>query len=201
MSLNDRTQLTNSDTISLKSDMSNRWVQVSKHSTQEVDNRLPDIVCDKNILSCHKSISTDMLMDEDDNRGRSDFHLESRKKLFDDSMESIQERLDSEKLLMKSSILENKPNFGLKDELTIEDVQMIKEYLSEAFKDIHHPLGVLLSKISKCFYFSYGHWNNKKPAILTTHALDELESISMRVYDILRMLFPALPEDSLIVEK
>lgn len=100
--------------------------------------------------------------------------------------------------ICRERILEITPNFGIK-ELTMDDIYLIKQYLHEAFKDINHPLGVLITKISKCFYFSYGRWNNKKPAILTSHALDELESISIRIYDILRKLFPALPEDSIVI--
>lgn len=197
---NERISRKNPETMSLVSTISNRSSsQISKRTTLDIDDHLPDVVNAKNImLSSHKSISSEMLMH--DNRRKIDFDFSSRKK-FGESIESIQERNDVGQQPLKSNILENMPYFGLKNELTTEDVSLIKEYLIEAFKDMHHPLGVLLSKISKCFYFSYGHWNNKKPAILTSHALDELESISIRIYNILRYLFPALPEDSIIVDK
>lgn len=86
------------------------------------------------------------------------------------------------------------PGFGAK--LDKDDIRLVRDYLTRAFKNQHHPLGVLNAKISFCFYTSYGCWKVKPNEILSTQAMKEWESISKRIYDIVRHLFPALPQSS-----
>lgn len=87
------------------------------------------------------------------------------------------------------------PCFGI-EQLEQQDLISIKDYLMEAFKDQHHPLGVLNSKISFCFYTSYGCWKVKPTSILSSQAMKEWEMISKRIYCFVRKLFPALPAES-----
>lgn len=84
------------------------------------------------------------------------------------------------------------PHFGI-TKLDAKDLRMLREYLVHAFKNQYHPLGILNSRISYCFYTSYGCWKMKPISILSKHAMQEWESISQRIYDILRRLFPTLP--------
>lgn len=87
------------------------------------------------------------------------------------------------------------PCFGI-TQLEEQDLISIKDYLMEAFKDQHHPLGVLNSKISFCFYTSYGCWKVKPTSILSSQAMKEWEMISKRIYCFIRKLFPALPMET-----
>lgn len=87
------------------------------------------------------------------------------------------------------------PCFGI-TQLEQQDLISIRDYLMEAFKDPHHPLGALNSKISFCFYTSYGCWKVKPTSILSSQAMKEWEMISKRIYCFIRKLFPALPLES-----
>lgn len=87
------------------------------------------------------------------------------------------------------------PCFGV-TQLEQSDQVSIRDYLTEAFKDPHHPLGVLNAKISFCFYTSYGCWKVKPTSILSSQAMREWEMISKRIYGYIRKLFPALPAES-----
>lgn len=84
------------------------------------------------------------------------------------------------------------PCFGI-TKLDANDLRLVRDYLTKAFKNPYHPLGILNAKISYCFYTSYGCWKVKPIAILSTHAMHEWECISIRIYTILRKLFPTLP--------
>lgn len=86
------------------------------------------------------------------------------------------------------------PCFGV-IKLDKEDMIMMRDYLTKAFKSSHHPLGVLNAKISYCFYTSYGCWKVKPIAMLATQAMKEWERISKRIYEILKKLFPTLPSE------
>lgn len=84
------------------------------------------------------------------------------------------------------------PHFGI-TKLDAKDLRMLRDYLVHAFKNQYHPLGILNARISYCFYTSYGCWKVKPISILSKHAMQEWESISQRIYEILRRLFPTLP--------
>lgn len=94
-----------------------------------------------------------------------------------------------------SATLDYIPCFGI-TQLEQQNLVSIKDYLMEAFRDQHHPLGVLNSKISFCFYTSYGCWKVKPTSILSSQAMKEWEMISKRIYCLIRKLFPALPLES-----
>lgn len=77
------------------------------------------------------------------------------------------------------------------------DLYELKRYLKDAFKDeSNHPFGMLNSKVSYCFYTSYGCWKVKPTSILSSQAMQEWECITKRIYGIVRMLFPALPVEA-----
>lgn len=86
------------------------------------------------------------------------------------------------------------PCFGI-SKLDTSDLRLVRDYLTKAFKNQYHPLGILNSKVSYCFYTSYGCWKVKPISILSKHAMHEWESISRRIYIILRKLFPTLPQE------
>ncbi|XP_055384227.1 alsin homolog [Condylostylus longicornis] len=92
------------------------------------------------------------------------------------------------------------PDFGI-NSLNKEDIKNIKDYLEQAFKDQYHPLNMLNNRISNSFYSSYGCWRMKPTPILAYQAIKEWESISLRVYKIIRKLFPALPADRCDIEE
>lgn len=100
----------------------------------------------------------------------------------------------------KAQHLDFVPSFGMTKVDRKQDVVAIREYLRVAFKDPNHPLGVLASKISHCFYTSYGCWKIKPTPILSSHAMEEWESITRRVYAIVRHMFPGLPVGPEVVE-
>lgn len=87
------------------------------------------------------------------------------------------------------------PHFGI-TKLDAKDLRMLRDYLVHAFKNQYHPLGILNTRISYCFYTSYGCWKVKPISILSKHAMREWESISQRIYEILRRLFPTLPAEN-----
>lgn len=86
------------------------------------------------------------------------------------------------------------PAFGITN-LDKSDLQFIRDYLTKAFKSQHHPLGILNAKVTFCFYTSYGCWKVKPIALLCAHAIREWDSISRRIYEIIRKLFPMLPAE------
>lgn len=109
---------------------------------------------------------------------------------LDDSNTNQQQR--------RKSILDNLdfiPDFGV-TKLEKQDLVLVKDYLAKAFRDNNHPFGVLNNRISYCFYASYGCWKVKPTSILSDQAMKEWDSISKRIYSIVRKMFPALPEDS-----
>ncbi|KAI4494098.1 hypothetical protein M0802_009252 [Mischocyttarus mexicanus] len=85
--------------------------------------------------------------------------------------------------------LDNIPSFG-KDELTIQSYKEIHEYLVQAFESPHHPLGILLTEIATVYTATYG--GVRVHPLLLSHAVTELHSITLRIYDIVTLLFPAL---------
>lgn len=90
------------------------------------------------------------------------------------------------------------PQFNMSD-LNEQELTAIKEYLRDAFHYRYHPFKHLNERITQCFYRSYGCWKIKPTPLLAKQAMQEWESISQRVYKLLRRLFPALPEDYSVV--
>lgn len=98
----------------------------------------------------------------------------------------------------RKSIIDNLdyvPDFGI-TKLDKQDLELVKDYLTKAFRDSNHPFGVLNSRISFCFYTSYGCWKVKPKSIVLPQAMKEWQHISQCIYRIVRKLFPALPIDS-----
>lgn len=99
-----------------------------------------------------------------------------------------------ERLALSTALSSSVPCFGV-TKLDANDLRLVRDYLTKAFKNQYHPLGILNAKISYCFYTSYGCWKVKPVSILSTHAMQEWESISRRIFDILRKMFPTLPQE------
>lgn len=137
----------------------------------------------RNILAVerHKSISNEVLVNSASYFVHDDLVLECNN---NDNISS----------LISAAGKTSAPSFGI-TKLDKDDMIMIRDYLTKAFKSSHHPLGVLNAKVSYCFYTSYGCWKVKPIAMLATQAMKEWESISKRIYDILRKLFPTLPSE------
>lgn len=98
----------------------------------------------------------------------------------------------------RKSIIDNLdfvPDFGV-TKLDKQDLVLVKDYLTKAFRDTSHPFGALNSRISFGFYTSYGCWKVKPKSILSTQAMHEWQHISTKIYGIVRKLFPALPAES-----
>ncbi|KAL3281564.1 hypothetical protein HHI36_004772 [Cryptolaemus montrouzieri] len=81
------------------------------------------------------------------------------------------------------------PPFG-RDVLDMDTCQQVKHYLIKAFDSSFHPLGSLLISLSEAYTTTYG---GRAHILLLNHAIDELHYITMKLYEIIRHLFPALP--------
>ncbi|XP_063974137.1 alsin isoform X2 [Diachasmimorpha longicaudata] len=79
----------------------------------------------------------------------------------------------------------------LPDKLTSETYREIHEYLKNAFESRHHPLGCLLTELSGVYTASYG--GVRVHPLLLSHAVEELHNLTMRIYEIVVLFFPALP--------
>ncbi|XP_031627561.1 alsin homolog [Contarinia nasturtii] len=144
----------------------------------------------RNLLAVErsKSISNEFL-----NNAANFSHLaESEEK--GDANESNSSGGKNERLDLSTALKSPIPCFGI-TKLDANDLRLVRDYLTKAFKNPYHPLGILNAKISYCFYTSYGCWKVKPIAILSTHAMHEWECISKRIYTILRKLFPTLPQE------
>ncbi|KAJ9583748.1 hypothetical protein L9F63_021911 [Diploptera punctata] len=86
--------------------------------------------------------------------------------------------------------LDTIPQFG-RDSLDKESYLELQSYLSKACESQHHPLGRLLSEVTTAYTATYG--GVRVHPLLLSHAVSELHSITSRLYDIVRVLFPALP--------
>lgn len=61
----------------------------------------------------------------------------------------------------------------------------------QAFDTTCHPLGSLLNDLCEAYTTTYG--GMVAHPLLLTHAVSELHSITRRLYEVVRLLFPALP--------
>nr|CAD7444435.1 unnamed protein product [Timema bartmani] len=86
--------------------------------------------------------------------------------------------------------LDTIPQFG-KESIDKESYQDIRKYLLKAFESPHHPLGLLLSDLTTAYTATYG--GVRVHPLLLSHAVAELHSITTRVYEVVRLMFPALP--------
>ncbi|KAK9739210.1 MORN repeat [Popillia japonica] len=86
--------------------------------------------------------------------------------------------------------LDTIPQFG-RDNIDGESYKNLKQYVVSAFECSYHPLGSLLADLTVAYTTSYG--GLRPHPLLLLHAVNELHSITKRLYDIVRLLFPALP--------
>ena len=68
----------------------------------------------------------------------------------------------------------------------------VNDYLGKAFSSSLHPLSDLLSSLTDCYNATYG--GVRVHPRLLKHAVQELESVVNRLYFIIRVMFPALPQ-------
>ncbi|XP_046991299.1 alsin [Schistocerca americana] len=99
-------------------------------------------------------------------------------------------RTEKSKDTVTSDVLDTIPKVG-KEKLDKGSYQELRKYLAKAFESTHHPLGALLTDITTAYTATYG--GVRVHPLLLNHAVDELHSITARVYEIVRLLFPALP--------
>lgn len=88
--------------------------------------------------------------------------------------------------------LDKIPCFG-RDKLTVRTYNEIHKYVIKAFESPHHPLGALLTEVAAVYTATYG--GVRVHPLLLSHAVSELHSITSRIYEIVTLLFPALPRD------
>ncbi|KAG7208800.1 hypothetical protein KM043_014993 [Ampulex compressa] len=86
--------------------------------------------------------------------------------------------------------LDKIPCFG-RDKLNADTYNEIHKYLVKAFESPHHPLGALLTEVAAVYTATYG--GVRVHPLLLSHAVSELHSITSRIYEIVTLLFPALP--------
>ncbi|CAB3248214.1 unnamed protein product [Arctia plantaginis] len=89
-------------------------------------------------------------------------------------------------------LLEVIPEFGQKT-LNLESYLEVKQYLYNACESTHHPLGQLVLGLTNAFNTTYG--GVRVHPLLLSHAVKELKSITSRLYQVVRLLFPALPPE------
>ena len=82
------------------------------------------------------------------------------------------------------------PCYG-RDKLTLSIYEQIREYLSVAFESVHHPLGKLLTELTTVYTATYG--GVRVHPLLKSHAVSELRSLTVRIYEVVTLFFPALP--------
>ncbi|XP_049870567.1 alsin [Pectinophora gossypiella] len=88
--------------------------------------------------------------------------------------------------------LEVIPQFGQKN-LNLDDYTEMRLYLQNACESTYHPLGQLVLGLTNAFNTTYG--GVRVHPLLLSHAVKELKSITSRLYQVVRLLFPALPPE------
>lgn len=102
----------------------------------------------------------------------------------------IEKRSKDADLEKSSDCLEVIPQFG-QTALTLESYSELRLYLQNACETTHHPLGQLILGLTNAFNTTYG--GVRVHPLLLSHAVKELKSITSRLYNLVRVLFPALP--------
>ncbi|XP_063216090.1 alsin isoform X2 [Bacillus rossius redtenbacheri] len=108
------------------------------------------------------------------------------------SHQETQQRTRQGRLRESGSVdkLDTIPQFG-KDSIDRDSYNELRKYLLKAFESAHHPLGQLLTELTAAYTATYG--GVRVHPLLLSHAVAELRSITVRVYEVVRLLFPALP--------
>ncbi|XP_014251710.1 alsin [Cimex lectularius] len=79
-------------------------------------------------------------------------------------------------------------------DLNLADYKQIIAYLQLAFENNYHPLGRALAELIEAYITTYG--GMLVHPLLLPQAVAELRSITQRLYQVVRVLFPALPYQS-----
>ncbi|KAB0798647.1 hypothetical protein PPYR_09640 [Photinus pyralis] len=103
---------------------------------------------------------------------------------------SLKKRKSERSLENSLNQLDTIPTFG-RNSMDVANYMDVKQYLVKAFESPHHPLGSLLLDVTVAYTTTYGGLHAHP--LLLTHAVEELHSITKRIYDIVKLLFPALP--------
>ena len=91
--------------------------------------------------------------------------------------------------------LETIPKFGQEPgSLSSSELSEIEQYLAQACASPLHPLHWLVSNLVEAYNVSYG--GVRSHPTLLPHAMEELESITTRLYKVIKVLFPGLPSAS-----
>ncbi|CAH1774942.1 unnamed protein product [Owenia fusiformis] len=112
--------------------------------------------------------------------------------------EKVWENIDSILADGKDACYPQRPRsdgIGIK---TYTDILAIQKYLSEAFTCPNHPLAQLLGDILEDFTSLYDGVG-AHPRLMQ-HGVEEVNSYVVRIYHIVRVLFPYLPEESGCIE-
>ncbi|XP_049547174.1 alsin homolog [Anopheles darlingi] len=127
------------------------------------------------------------------------------------SFSSVTSRDDDEFMLTPSSLglrtrsspfrdLDFVPDFCITS-VDKEGLELLRNYLTDAFQSVYHPLNGLFEKLSNCFYSTYSCWKYTPNSILCEPAMNEWISIVSRIYTlVLTIMFPALPKDSIMID-
>ena len=75
--------------------------------------------------------------------------------------------------------------------LSASELSEVELYLAQACASTLHPLHWLVSNLVDAYNVSYG--GVRSHPTLLPHAMEELESITSRLYKVIRVLFPGLP--------
>ncbi|BES88813.1 Vacuolar sorting protein 9 (VPS9) domain [Nesidiocoris tenuis] len=87
-------------------------------------------------------------------------------------------------------LLQTIPTYGRGD-LDLRSYKQVVAYLQQAFDSVHHPLGRSFSELVEAYTTTYG--GVLVHPLLLPQAVAELRSLTTRLYNIVRVLFPALP--------
>uniref|UniRef100_A0A146M3M8 Alsin n=4 Tax=Lygus hesperus TaxID=30085 RepID=A0A146M3M8_LYGHE len=87
-------------------------------------------------------------------------------------------------------LLQTIPQYG-RSSLDVKSYKQVVAYLQQAFDSVHHPLGRAFSELVEAYTTTYG--GVLVHPLLLPQAVAELHSITIRLYQIVRVLFPALP--------
>ncbi|XP_063613523.1 alsin-like, partial [Penaeus indicus] len=89
--------------------------------------------------------------------------------------------------------LDHIPDYLQEDNLTFAVYDQVRKYLGQAFLSRVHPLGQLLQALADAFRASYGGVA-AHPRLLS-YAVQEIHSLTQRVYQLVKALFPILPAE------
>lgn len=157
----------------------------SDSTMQHLENNQEQLMYDSNLRTEAPPLLTEMFHDKRDIAEKI-LHEQVLHRNINTSGSTVRNNSSSQSVFV--------PSFGQSTFGKIE-LDNLKAYLVESFRSDVHPFGVLNTRISFCFYTSYGCWKVKPNPILSAQAMREWEAISRKIYTWVRRMFPALPID------